>query len=205
MLQEKFERVVMINLPSAKERLATATANCEKLGIEFEVVKAIAGTSKKVEMNTKPYLGWNRNAAALALTTLGIIKKAKKDKLKNIFIMEDDVDFIPLNAKVIFNTAFKNLPEDWDFFHLNVQHELPGKWVASCLEKLGGAWCCQAYGVNHTVFDAYIEELEKFAMPIDNITLNFHKSRGKSFATKPCVVVHHTDRYSTLREKIVEY
>ena len=39
----------------------------------------------------------------------------------------------------------------------------------------------------------------------DNITLDFHKSREKSYATLPNIVVHHTGNYSTLREDIVDY
>jgi len=205
MLQEYFDKVVMINLDSAKDRLALATKNCEKVGIEFERIKATPGKSKYVTMNKEPYDGWNRNASALAYTTVKIIKRAKKEGWKNVFILEDDVDFIHNNFEGILKTAMSKLPENWDFFHLNSTHQYTSKWVGSCLHRLGGAWCCQAYAVNHTIYDRYIAELEKYDKPIDNVTLNLHAERQKSYCTVPDIVIHHPGNHSTLREKVVEY
>ena len=205
MLNKFFDKVYLINLPTETDRLAKAIENCERVGIEFELVPAIHGTSEEVVINSEPCTGWNRNAAALGLTTLKLVKDAKEKGYKNIFIMEDDVDFIEHNFSTIFNKAIEGLPEDWDFFHLNVTNEYPTEWVSSCLLRLGGAWCCQAYGINSTIYDEYISELEKFMIPIDNITLNLHKSRRKSYCTIPSVVIHHKGNYSTLREAEVAY
>jgi len=205
MINEFFDKVYLINLPSATDRLSAATENCEKVGIEFEIIPAISGSSEEVIINTPEHTGWNRNAAALGLTTLNIIKDAKEKGYKNIFIMEDDVDFINFNFNKILAKALKGLPADWDFFHLNVANEFPSKWVSTCLVRLGGAWCCQAYGINASVYDKYISELEKFERPIDEITMNLHKLREKSFATSPSIVIHHEGNYSTLREDIVDY
>lgn len=205
MLQEYFDKVVMINLDSAKDRLALATENCERVGIEFERVRATPGRSKFVKMNEEPYEGWNRNAAALAYTTAKIIKRAKKEKWKSVFIMEDDVSFIPINFEGIFKTAFRGLPDDWDFFHLNSTHEKPSKWVSSCLHRLGGAWCCQAYAVSERVYDAYLHEIEKYIRPIDNSTMILHGARNKSYCTYPDIVQHVPGQHSTLRERVVEY
>jgi GR25 family glycosyltransferase involved in LPS biosynthesis len=205
MINEFFDKVYLINLPSATDRLSAATENCAKVGIEFEVVEAISGDNEKVVMNSKGHVGWNMNAAALGLTTLNIIKDAKEKGYKNIFIMEDDVDFINFNFNEILAKALRGLPNDWDFFHLNVANEYPAKWVSTCLVRLGGAWCCQAYGVNSTMYDRYITELEKCIMPIDEVTLKLHKLRKKSYATSPCIVIHHEGNYSTLREQEVDY
>lgn len=205
MLHEVFQKVLMINLDSAKDRLELATKNCKEVGIEFERVRATPGRSKFVKMNEEPYEGWNRNAAALAYTTAKIIKRAKKEGWTNVFIMEDDVSFIPVNFNAILKKALKGLPPDWDFFHLNSTHEKPSKWVSSCLHKLGGAWCCQAYAVNHTVYDSYLAELEKYIRPIDNSTMILHEARNKSYCTYPDIVQHIPGQFSTLRDRVVEY
>ncbi len=205
MLQKYFDKVVMINLDKAKDRLALSTENCKKQNIEFERVRATPGRSKFVKINKEPYEGWNRNAAALAYTTAKIIKRAKKEGWKNVFIMEDDVDFIHSNFNTILSVAVNRLPKDWDFFHLNSTHQYTSKWVSSCLHRLGGAWCCQAYAVNNTIYDRYLHEIEKYSMPIDNITLNLHQERKKSYCTVPNIVIHHPGNYSTLRDQIVEY
>lgn len=208
MLQKYFDKVVMINLDKEKDRLALSTENCKRVGIEFERVKATPGRSKFVKMNGKPHDGWNRNAAALAYTTAKIIKRAKKEGWKNVFIMEDDVDFININFNSILKVAKHGLDKQangWDFFHLNSTHQYTSKWVSSCLHRLGGAWCCQAYAVNNTVYDRYLAELERYTIPIDNITLNLHQERKNSFCTVPDIVIHHPGNFSSLRDKVVEY
>ena len=205
MLNEFFDKAYLINLPQSTDRLKRAIINCERVGIEFELIEAIDGTNEEVIINGKQHEGWNKNAAALSLTTLKIIKDAKEKGYKNIFIMEDDIDFIKSKFNLILTRALSALPEDWDFFHLNVKNETKPLWVSNCLIKLGGAWCCQAYGVNSSMYDIYISELDKCIMPIDEITKNLHKSRGKSYATLPSIVVHHRGNFSTLREKNVEY
>ena len=94
---------------------------------------------------------------------------------------------------------------NWDFLHLNSFDELPSEWVGACLKKLGGAWCCQAYGINEQVYDAYIEKLEKFDKPIDQMTMELHRDRDQSYVTHPHIVFHMTHRPSSLRERIVNY
>lgn len=205
MINEFFDKVYLINLPTATDRLSAATENCAKVDIEFELVEAIHGSDERVIMNTEAYAGWNRNAAALGLTTLNLVKDAREKRYKNIFIMEDDINFTPHNFNDTLNKAIENLPDNWDFFHLNVTNKHPSEWVAPGLVRLGGAWCCQAYGINHKVYDRYISELEKFILPIDELTLKIHKSRKRSYASSPNIVVHHPGNYSTLREEIVNY
>lgn len=204
MIQNYVDKVYMINLASAKERLAEASDQCKKHGIEFERVNAIKGSSPKVINNGEENEGWNDNAAALAMTTVNIIKKAKKQKLKSIFIMEDDVKFV-FNFNGIFRRAFNRLPEEWDFFHCNVFDEYPSEIYAPSLNKLNGAWCCQAYAISENVYDEYIKGIEEYNKPIDQVTMEIHNRRGKSFATRPNIVIHPAFKYSTLREDIVDY
>ena len=205
MLQNYFDKVFMINLDSAKDRLERATRNCKRVGIEFERIKATPGKSKYVKMNKEPYEGWNRNASGLAYTTVKIIKKAKKEGWKNVFIMEDDVDFVSNNFKEILEKTVKKLPANWEFFHLNSTHKYTSKWVGSCLHRLGGAWCCQAYAVNHTIYDKYLLDLQQYDQPIDEITLSIHKNRQNSYCTVPNLVIHREGNYSTLRDMRVDY
>jgi GR25 family glycosyltransferase involved in LPS biosynthesis len=205
MINDYFDKVLLINLPSATDRLKKAEENCDKVGIKFERWEATSGKEDFIVMNKEAYQGWNRNASALAYTTLKIVEKAKQEGWKNVFIMEDDVDFISSNFNSILKTAMEGLPEKWDFFHLNVTNQYSSKWVAPCLHRLKGAWCCQAYAINSHMYDRYILELKKFDMPIDNITLNLHKERMNSYSTMPNIVVHNPGQYSTLRETLVDY
>lgn len=209
MIQETFDKVYVINVPKYKDRrLTTKKRLKEKLGMvegeHYEFFRATTGKSKFAKFNGEPYQGWNRNAAGLVYTTKRIIEKAKKEGWKNVFIMEDDVDFIP-NFEKLWKEALKNLPEDFDFFHINATHEKPSKWHRGLIHKIRAAWCCQAYAVNESMYDLYLGELEKSECPIDATTLSFHRQRGRSYCVVPNLVLHHADEWSSLREKIVEY
>jgi len=204
MLQDYFDKVYLVNLPEQKERLSSSYSECDKLGIKFDLFKAKSGKDKDVVMNGEKTEGWNRNAASLSLNTSTIIEDAKLKGYKSIFIMEDDVAFED-NFTGIFKSAYKDLPEDWHFFHLNTTHEISTRYVKGCLHRIGGAWCCQAYAINHLVYDIYLEELYKRDRPIDHITYMLQKDVKKSYCTVPNIVKHYPDRYSTLRERIVKY
>ena len=195
MLNEIFDKVYLINLASATDRLSAATINCAKVNVVFERVEAIPGDNEEVIMNSNPNTGWNRNAAALGLTTLNIIKDAKEKGYKNIFIMEDDVDFIDFNFETILTKAISGLPKDWDFFHLNATPELPSKWESTCLVKLGGAWCCQAYGINSTIYDKYITHINYFPIKMMILRyhypfLDFHFHKNKFTDTSLCFIIY---------------
>jgi len=200
-----FDKIYVINLKESEDRLEGFKKEAARVGITFKRVEAIHGSNSSVQFNGIESEGWNRNAAALALTTLNIIRDAKVNGYKKIMIFEDDSFMIPQNFNSIFRRAVKRLPSEWDFFHLNTFDEIPSKWIGPCLVKLGGAWCCQAYGINEQVYDEYIAKLEKFDRPIDKMTLELHKDREMSYATKPSIVSHRIGRYSTLRENIVQY
>lgn len=204
-----FDKVYVINLAKDKVRLANFKIEAERTGVKATRVAAISGKDKRVVFNGTETEGWNKNAAALALTTLNLIKNAKAKGYKRIFIFEDDSYMININFQTIFRKAISSLPKEekgnWDFLHFNSFDEYPSEWIAACLKKLGGAWCCQAYGINENVYDAYIEKLEKFDKPIDQMTMELHRDRDKSFATHPHIVYHITNRPSSLREKVVNY
>jgi GR25 family glycosyltransferase involved in LPS biosynthesis len=209
MIQETFDKVFIINVASYKERRLTTKKRLEeKLGMvegrDYEFFRATTGRSKFAKFNGKAYQGWNRNAAGLVHTTKRIIQKAKKEGWKSVFIMEDDVDFIP-GFDRLWKAAIDDLPEEYDFFHINSTHDKQPKWYRGLLHRLRGAWCCQAYAVHESVYDKYLEELERSVCPIDQITLNLHGQRMKSYCTKPNLVLHHENNWSSLREKVVEY
>lgn len=204
MLQNYFDKVYLINLPEQKERLKNSTLECSRLDIGFELFVAKSGKDSDVIMNNEETEGWNRNAAALSLNTSTIIEDAKSNGYESIFIMEDDVYF-EKDFETIFKRAYNKLPDDWYFFHLNATHEISTKYIGNNLHRLSGAWCCQAYAINHLVYDIYLEELYKRDKPIDHITYELQKKTKKAFCTVPNIVKHRPNRYSTLREKIVKY
>lgn len=196
-----FDHVYMINLDDQVERYESAKAECEKHNIVFERISAIKG-SDSLPFNGVPSEGWNTNAAGLCMTTINIIEDAKAKGYKKILILEDDVRFLSNYDMLISN--LKGAPEDWEFLNLASNHKIMPTYYAQGLYTLSGAICCQAYGVSDKMYDVYLAELRKYAKPIDEVAAELHK-RGKSYCSIVNLVYHEKNKYSTLREKIVNY
>jgi len=180
-----FEKVYVINRDIDTSRLISIKQQMSLIGCEnYEVVKAIDGWKgskyyKETEENSL-YDGWTKGAAGLVETTIGIIKDAKKNTYNSIVIIEDDVIFNP-SIKALEKKIKDFLPPFWELFHYTSKdYKKPirlGK-----LKQLTGAWSCQCYAVNSTIYDEYIDLLETSYVPIDLITSRTFHARGKSFA-----------------------
>lgn len=90
-------------------------------------------------------------------THLAIIKKAKKEKLKNVLIFEEDVYFTK-NASLILNNALKELPEDWDMISLGAWLRGNVKRHSDHIYRYYSGWLLHAYVINHTLFNVIIEK-----------------------------------------------
>lgn len=76
---EKFDRIVVISLKECSDRLERFRKMADEYGIKFDVFDAI-----KHEVGSY----------GCSLSHLEIIKKAEKDKLKNVLVFEDDAIFM---------------------------------------------------------------------------------------------------------------
>jgi len=205
---KEFDKVFVINVASYKERRQLSKEKLETIGmqegLDYEFFRATTGKSKFAKLNGEESVGWNRNAAGLVYTTRRIIETAKKNKWKSVLIFEDDINFIN-NFTDLYPKAIKDLPEEYDFFHLNATNTKPPIWHKGMLHKIKEALCCQAYAIHESVYDIYLDELKKSCRPIDETTRILHKQRGRSYCTRPNLVYHVENLYSSLRERIVHY
>lgn len=208
MFHKLVDKVYAINLKVSEERRENIQSQCHKIGTHFELVEAIDGREDNVkwvsnDWNSK-YDGWTQGAAGLVYTTINIIKEAKKNKYKSIMILEDDI-FFKINAYKICKDLIRNLPKDWELFHLAHQ-DCSGKRVKRFgkLIKLNASWSCQAYMISERVYDEYLEWLELVDRPIDSITSQIIHPRGKSYAPITELILT-LPNYSTIRGMNINY
>lgn len=205
---KEFDKVFVINVASYKERRQKSKEELEKIGmvegVDYEFFRATTGKSKFAKLNGTESIGWNRNAAGLVYTTRRIIETAKKNNWKSVLIFEDDINFIN-NFADLYPKAVKDLPEDYDFFHLNATNLKPPIWKKGLIHTIKEALCCQAYAIHESVYDVYLDQLKLSNRPIDETTRILHKERGRSYCVRPNLVYHVENLYSSLRQKIVHY
>lgn len=210
MFHKLFDKVVVINLDRSEGRLRSISSQCHSIGTHFERVSAIDGSNSNVVKSTftttefnKYWDGWNLGANGLVHTTISIIEKAKKDKLDNILILEDDIIFRNNSYENVKN-AFNELPKDWELFHLNLHHLDSPIPIGTYLARCSSGWSCQAYAVRSSVFDLYLEWLRLHDRPIDSITKDVIHRRGNSYCCIP-KIIDTIPNVSTIRDRFINY
>ena len=98
------------------------------------------------------------------------------------------------------------LLKEFDFIHFN---NSGGRYfshnsIGPFRKTIDGVYCCQSYIVNSGVRDAYLEGLKK-NNPIDSVTKELHKKRKNSYIVEPSPVSHVKNKYSYIRDKVVNY
>lgn len=187
--------VKVITVPEATERQEAVTKEMNKTGLDWEFV--YAKPSDEVNSNQE---GWTTGANSLRLTTIDIVSKAKDD----LWIWEDDSVVNEKYLKQVISQLDKL--ESFDFIHFNYSG---GKFydyknIGPFRKTLDGVYCCQSYIINRNVFKDYQEELKKNE-PIDSGTKRLHQKRRNSYVVEPAPVTHFKNKYSYIRNKIVNY
>lgn len=187
MINNLFEHTYLINLDKREDRLKDATIECDKVGLSFERISAIDGRLLNLDIiEYKGYreVAWNSAAMGLLETTINIIKDAKKNNYKSILILEDDIEFHP-QINMILEEHFHEVPSNWEMIQFGSQHIKSPKSIGRRFAMLRGAYCLHCYAVNESVYDLYLELLEKRDKQIDWITAYDIHPRNKSFCISP--------------------
>ncbi len=135
------DRIVCINHPDALRRLETMRERFRRHSIQ-----AVVSPGVVPEPGQKPFIGCLK-AHQLA------IANAKKDKLKNILIFEDDVVFTEDWSWI--KEQLKDLPEDYDILRLCIVIEgcYKREHVKGHIFRCWNAYGTQCYLVNEKAFD----------------------------------------------------
>ena len=204
-LFDRFDMVYVVNRPCDFERKANIEHELSSLCKHYVLFEATDGWKDHVPMiineKNKNWDGWTKGAAGLVDTTIRILEDAKKNAYQSILILEDDIIINTMISQAVDD--FKRVPQNWELFHFtSTDYKRPlriGK-----LKKLTGAWSCQMYAINSSIYDEYIRQLKEFDKPIDVITSEYFHPRGKSFALR-YNVVNTVPNQSSIRNKFVNY
>lgn len=197
-LNDFFNKIVCINLDNREDRWKECVKLFEKHNMIVERFPGIYGWDLNLPISGKAdnYHG----TMGCGLSHLFAIKYAKQLNLKNILVLEDDVDFID-DINNAFNTILEELPEDWNMLYLGANHRVAPKKVSNHLYKIDDSVAIHAIGINSNIFDEAIKALTNIDMPPDdNYTLI--QKKHNVFVTKPHLAWQKTGNSSILKENV---
>lgn len=162
-INDFFDKIYCINIERRIDRWESSSKEFEKYGLIVEKFSAVDGNTDNYNLGY-PY----DNELAGAISHLNAIKKAKELNLKNVLILEDDVEFID-NLNHLFPFFIKQVPNDWDGLNFGGNHIGGLLNVTINLSKMIRSYALHAYGINCKAYDSVIVHMENC---INNVIQN---------------------------------
>ncbi len=156
-LIDYFERAYIINLPERTDRRQMITKELKKAEIplmpnQVEIFPAI----RPDDAGKFPSLG----ARGCFLSHLSILKKAKREGVKNLLVMEDDLTISPqfkTHEKLLINQL---RPKNWGFVYFGHQLNLDSSDEVKLLPNSSPIVTAHFYAVNGHILEPLIQFLE---------------------------------------------
>lgn len=191
-LNEYFDKIYCINLDERPDRWKQALNEFKKVGIE----------------NVERFSAFKHEKGAIGCreSHLGIIRKAKEEKLNNVLIFEDDVLFIEKNIPLISKTLDDLKSTNWDLFYLGATVDPNVGFmnkITNNLFKTNFAYTTHAYAVNGSVFDKILNEAPYHPI-IDVFYCRHIVPMGKSLIMNPMVAIQQ-EGYSNIEKHQADY
>jgi GR25 family glycosyltransferase involved in LPS biosynthesis len=178
-----FSKIYCINLDERKDKWIKVQKEFKKYNIIPERVSGIKYKGNEFDIRFK-------GAVGLSLTILNIIKNAKKEKLDNVLIFEDDVIFKKRDILNILKKAISELPKNWEIFTLGGNLQKKTIPYSQHLSKNVDSWGTQAWSINHIHYDTLINYIksDKFKKePRIDVILCKKINFGNYFIIKPLI------------------
>ncbi len=214
-INDDFDKVVVINLINRPDKKEIMQAKLDKLGIEADWFHAVQyGFAEEMVSSLKPTVNdfprFNKkhyNEFGAAISHYTVIKTALEEGVENLFVFEDDVMF-----RKDFNNQFKKyfekLPGNWDMFLLySFMYKLQpqnirvnSRWINSY-----DGWSLMAYGINRKAMKQYINDQNNMFQIADRVS---YKMQGKDlniYSAVPTLCIPNTKIGSNIRGEDMNY
>ena len=198
-LEKYFDKIVCINLDRRPDRYERFKSEMEKFNIKnVQRFSAVDGNTI-TETNTALLKG----EVGILLSHLNIIKNAKKEGLKNILIMEDDVFFTDEIKNI--DDYLQKVPNDWDFIYFGGNHVYGPKPtpINDKVLKLNYTVALQCVAINHTMFEIIEAILPNMKKQVDGYYAELH-DRFNAYGFYPNMAKQIYD-FSDIQNKYVNY
>jgi GR25 family glycosyltransferase involved in LPS biosynthesis len=163
MINDFFDKVYCLNLDSRRDRWAECQQIFQQNNLDVERVSAVYGKDLNL-----PIEGIKPGAMGCSLSHYFIVKMAKQLGLKNVLILEDDIEFAP-DLQDQFNEYVQQLPTDWHMLYLGGNHGIgfPLQPLTANLSQMRFSYTSHAVGLNHTIYDTVLQSIINLRAPVD--------------------------------------
>lgn len=173
MLNEIFDRIVVLNLDRRVDRLEAFDKQAKELGFTYQRFSAYEGNPPEFTFRDACKKGHQE-----------IMKQAIDDGVNRLFIFEDDATFVECFSDKL-RDVYNKLPKDWDMFYLGAWHNTFSNYVDG-LVRMTDSYSTHAYGINgHYLNKAYDSTFN--SMPVD-IALSMRHPHIQAYCAKPALV-----------------
>lgn len=150
-----FDKILCINLDHRIDRWKETAAVLRRNKIEVERMPAIYG--KDLNIPTQ-HGSWYAGVLGCSISHLFAVKYAQQLNLRNILILEDDVEFED-NVTEKFNEILHEIPDDWDMIYFGGSHRETPTQYTEHLYRISNTTAIHAIALNSKFFDKAISVL----------------------------------------------
>jgi GR25 family glycosyltransferase involved in LPS biosynthesis len=164
-LADYFNKIYCINLDDRKDRWSYVSRHLAGFGLKNRVERFSAVDVRHDPQLQKHEKLINGNFSLLAmcgcmLSHRKIIEMAKREHLRNVLVLEDDIEILSANIRQIRRTLFDLSKHDWDVFYLGATYLWRLHAISPYLVNVAnGAYATHAIAYNHSIFDRILELL----------------------------------------------
>lgn len=179
----EIQRWYLINLDRRPDRLAEATEELERAGIEFTRFAAVDGS--KLPLPSGEHNG--AGAYGCRMSHLGVLQDALLNGLECIGVLEDDIVLCP-DFKLRLTEFMSALPSDWEMAYFGTQHrQTPtpvNRNVVRCTDcHRTHSWTARGSGIRR-LYKIWSEDHGH----VDHILGKGHFRELKAYASTPLLV-----------------
>ncbi len=208
-LKDTFEKIYCINLDSRLDKWKSVTEEFKKYNIEDIVERYPGHTSKG-----------NSCGRGCSLSYFNLLKKCKNDKINQVLVFEDDVEFLTFsldyinkkNIKINSNPAdilYRGLTQlkkiKWDIFYLGFNIKLKEfchkEILSDNLFKATNQLTTHSVAFNNSVYDVIIEDFLRSEFMIDTYLGYYLSHKINSINLYPMITGQKTSFTSDITHK----
>lgn len=161
-----FDGCVLINLDSRPDRLAQATEECLRAGIEFTRMPGVVCQPEDwPDMPATTVAAERWGHLGCAFSHMAAIRLARREGWYNCLVLEDDVIFRPGFAADVGLVLAELAALEWDMFYL--WHR--SKWerpMSGRIVRISGTDQTHAYAMHGRAFDAFLGGFRPEGLPM---------------------------------------
>ncbi len=215
-LNDFFDRIFVINLERRVDRLDRFKELSNKIEFEYDIFYAVDGKSidkdspiegRKLQIESNEFYrsfdDYFLGQLGCILSHIRLLKHCRENNIKNVLILEDDVEFSD-EFQSRFDNFTKSFNQEWDMIYLSGSLvEISDEF--NSYSKLLTCHTTHSYAVNYSAYDYLIERLESdmLSKPVDVVYSLLH-SNIKSWITMP-FLTYQSDGFSDIQNDFVSY